>query len=128
VDWEHSGWGDPARDLADAITHANQEDLLHWDEWQPFLEPYLAGRAHLDPELGERMRLYLGLHPLFWLAFLLAKSCVPRAQAGNLAGWMINEMPAHERLRRFLARALAWPEMNFTRHLENVADVVFFPD
>jgi aminoglycoside phosphotransferase (APT) family kinase protein len=127
VDWEHSGWGDPARDLADLITHANQEDLLHWGEWQPFLEPYLAGRAYLDPELGDRMRLYLGLHPLFWLAFLLAKSGVPRAEAGSLAGWTINGMRADDRLRRFLARALAWPEMDFTRQLDNVADVVFFP-
>lgn len=128
VDWEQSGLRDPARDLADLITHSNQEDLLSWDEWQPFLKPYLAGRANFDPELGDRMRLYLGLYPLFWLAILLARFGLPRAQTGSLAGWTINEMPANERLRRFLARALAWPEMNFTRQLESVADVVFFPD
>jgi thiamine kinase-like enzyme len=124
VDWEDSGLRDPARDLADVITHANQEDLLSWEEWQPLIQPYLAGRRAVDPGLAHRMHLYLALFPLFWLS-LLQHLGVQRAEAGTLAGWKSNEVDPQTRMRRYLARAIAWPNMNFEHELTAINDMVF---
>jgi hypothetical protein len=68
VDWEYSGLRDPARDLADVMTHPYQEDLLAAEDWQALLEPYLAGRSASDPRLAHRAHLYLAVFPVFWLA------------------------------------------------------------
>jgi thiamine kinase-like enzyme len=127
VDWEDSGLLDPAVDLADLVTHPNQEDLFSWEEWQPFLKTYLAQQRHQDPAaLAHRMHLYLALFPLFWLA-LLIKPGMQRAQEGRLDGWLANDMPAQQRLRRYLARALAWPAYNFQSELADLESVRFFP-
>ena len=122
VDWEDSGLRDPARDLADLMCHPNQEDLLSSEEWGAFLEPYLRVRSRFDDEIGERMELYLGIFPLFWLSVLLRQG-IQRASAGKLAGWKINHLPANERLRRYLHRGLTWRNVdaNISNHVE------FFP-
>lgn len=124
VDWEDSGRHDPARDLADLIMHANQEDLLAMDDWQPFLTPYLAARTPYDPTIQERLHLYLLLLPVFWLAILLDYGV---RQAQEMCGWQINGLPANQRLRRYLARALAWPETTFHGSLATLASIDFFP-
>jgi hypothetical protein len=36
-------------------------------------------------------------------------------------------LPPNDRLRRYLAPALAWPSLNFDRELEHPNDVEFFP-
>ncbi|MBI4771826.1 MAG: aminoglycoside phosphotransferase family protein [Chloroflexi bacterium] len=126
VDWEDSGLRDPALDLADLLSHPNQEDLLAPAEWEAFLAPYFAAREPVDPGLRRRMRLYLRLFPVFYLSTLLGHG-VERARAGTLAGWQANEMPPNRRLRRYLARALAWPEQDFTAELERLEEVRFFP-
>jgi aminoglycoside phosphotransferase (APT) family kinase protein len=127
VDWEDSGLRDPAREISDLMSTPNQEDLLSPDQWQAFLQPYLAALSASDPGLRERTRLYLGRHPVFWLS-VLTMTGVHRANAGTLAGWTINELPANLRLRRYLARALAWPDGDVAAHLDALADVRFFPD
>ena len=127
VDWEDSGLRDPAREIADLITAANQEDLLAWDEWQAFLRPYLDGRRAVDPHLARRAEFYLAIFPIFWL-IILADHGLQRARGGQLAGWTINDMSPNHRLRRYLARALAWPEPRFADQLEALAEVTFFPD
>lgn len=127
VDWEDSGLRDPARDLADLVTHANQEDLLSPDEWQAFLQPYLAVRGMLDPNLLHRTHLYLALFPIFWLAILVSRG-VGLAHTGQLANWTANDLPINQRLRRYLVRALAWPAIDFSSQLETLMDVQFFPD
>ncbi|HEX9074506.1 MAG TPA: aminoglycoside phosphotransferase family protein [Anaerolineae bacterium] len=123
VDWEDSGLRDPARDLADLMCHPNQEDLLSSEEWNAFLEPYLGVRSTFDDEIGERMELYLGIFPLFWLSVLLRQG-IQRTNTDQLAGWKINHLPANERLRRYLHRGLVWrhPGSNISTH------VAFFPD
>jgi hypothetical protein len=126
VDWEDSGLRDPARDLADLLTHSNQEDLLSFEEWQPFLQSYLSHRRAQDPGLAHRLHLYLGIFPIFWLTILIDQG-MRRADAGQLAGWAANELSPNLRLRRYLARALAWPEMNFAHQLETLDDLRFFP-
>jgi aminoglycoside phosphotransferase (APT) family kinase protein len=127
VDWEDSGLRDPARDLADVMTHPYQEDRLTADDWQALLEPYLAGRSALDPRLARRVQLYLALFPVFWLAVLI-RAGIHADEAGHLANWRSNGMPPNQRLRRYLARGLAWPERAFKGQLATVADVTFFPD
>ncbi len=126
VDWEDSGLHDPARDLADLITHVNQEDLLEMDGWQPFFTPFLAARTPLDPTIQERCHLYLAILPVFWLAILLDAG-VRKANGQDITGWHINGLPANERLRRYLARALAWPDMAFHKQLAALEKVDFFP-
>jgi thiamine kinase-like enzyme len=127
VDWEDSGLLDPAVEMADLVTHANQEDLFTWAEWQPFLQAYLAQQEHEYPAaLRHRMHLYLALFPLFWLA-LLIKPGMQRAREGRLDGWLANGIPAHQRLRRYLARALAWPKHEFQPELADLESVSFFP-
>ena len=127
VDWEDSGLRDPARDLVDIVTHPNQEDLLPSEEWQAFLQPYLAVRGELDPHLQDRLHLYLALFPLFWLAVLVREG-MRLAAIGQLTGWRVHGLPANQKLRRYLARSLAWPEVDFLARLETIREVVFFPD
>ena len=126
VDWEDSGLRDPARDLADITFHANQEDLLSPNEWQAFLQPYAAVRGQSDPALLHRTHLYAALFPIFWLAVLM-RDGLRRVGTERLAGWKVNGLPANWRLRRYLARGLAWPEMDFSDEIEELAGLEFFP-
>lgn len=126
VDWEDCGLRDPALDLADVIMAPNQEDLLDWPDWQPFLKPYLAGHRKRDPGLAQRVHHYLALFPLAWLSWLL-NAGVAEAQEGRLDDWRIHEMAPDPKLRRYLARAQAWPELEFEDELATLKDVRFFP-
>ena len=125
VDWEDSGLRDPARDLADLITHPNQEDLLDMDAWRPFLAPYLAARSRFDATIDGRFHAYLALFPIYWLALLLDHGR-QKVEQGTAADWHINGLPANERLRRYLARALAGPDTNFQRQLAALDSLAFF--
>jgi hypothetical protein len=128
VDWEDAGLGDPARDVRGLLTHPDQEDLLGPEEWRAFLEPYLGAVVPLDPLLPRRIELYMAIDPVFWLSVLVFQEGLRRAEQGGLAGWTINGLPANERLRRYLARGLAWPGEEFERELAALADLTFFPD
>jgi aminoglycoside phosphotransferase (APT) family kinase protein len=125
VDWEDSGLRDPARDVADLLTHPEQEDLLTPDAWRAFLQPYLAVQAQDDPSLQRRIDLYRAVFPLFWLS-VLAKDGVERSERGAATSWTVNGMPVNQRLRRYLARALAWPDESFTVQLADLRGVSFF--
>jgi hypothetical protein len=127
VDWEDSGLRDPARDVADVITHPNQEDLVSWEEWQAFVAPYLEMRSKIDSTISQRTHLYLAIFPIFWLT-LIIKRGIKLASSGQLAGWTINGLPGNVRLRRYLARALAWPDMDYRSAHESLEAVLFFPD
>jgi aminoglycoside phosphotransferase (APT) family kinase protein len=126
VDWEDSGLRDPARELVDLLTHPNQEGLLSMDEWQPFIHPYLAARGILDRQLIRRTHFYMAVFPVSWLA-ILADRGRKLAEAGRLATWIINGLPPELCLQRYLARALAWPQVDFSRQLDALRDVRFFP-
>lgn len=126
VDWEDAGLRDPATDVADLLTAPNQEDLLTPDEWQSFLRPYLAARETFDQNLWHRIVLYQALFQLYFLAVLVYRN-VERLRAGQATMAHVNGMPINLRLRRYLARALAWPEMEFSRQLESLEGIEFFP-
>jgi len=124
VDWEDSGLRDPAREVADLLMHPNQEDLLDFAAWQPFLSVYVDGRRH-DSEFEQRLRGYLAVFPVFWLGILLADG-MRRIADGEFETWMVNEMEPNARLRRYLTRAQAWPDPDPTAALSKLGDVVFF--
>lgn len=128
VDWEDCGLRDPARDTADLLTHPNQEDLLSEEEWVAFLRPYTTARRKTDPHFNERVHHHLALFPIFWLVGLLNYG-VSRAKAGkSLVNWQTNGLPVNIRLRRFLARAQAWPTKPTAADLASLAKLNFFPD
>jgi aminoglycoside phosphotransferase (APT) family kinase protein len=126
VDWEDSGLRDPARDLADLMTHPNQEDLVSPKEWKAFLKPYLAVEGKSDRQLKRRLDLYLALFPIYWLVALIRHG-IQLAREGQLRGWMEHGLPAGEKLRRYLARGLAWPELKFAQQMQMLSRVAFFP-
>lgn len=127
VDWEDSGLHDPAQEAAEMVNHPNQEDLVSWETWQAFLEPYIGHHHKNDPAVAFRTHLYLALSPLFCLTVLIRRG-LRLAAAGQLAGWRINELPANARLRRYMARALMWPDMRYELALRDLEAVEFFPD
>jgi hypothetical protein len=126
VDWEDSGLHDPAKELADMLTHPNQEDLLSWDDWQAFAQPYTAACERQDPHFAGRIHLWLAVFPIFWLSIQLRRG-LKLAAKGELAGWLVNDLPVNARLALYLARALAWPDMEHERHLQSLAGIKFFP-
>ena len=124
VDWEDSGLRDPAREVADLLLHPNQEDLLDAHGWKAFLTPYPASRRS-HPGFQDRLRGYLAIFPVFWLDLLLGEG-PDRVARGALEGWLVNELAPNERLRRYLARCLAWPEPDPAGSLAALEDLVFF--
>jgi hypothetical protein len=80
----------------------------------------------MDGEVASRARLYLAIFPLFWLNIIIRRG-MRLASDGQLANWKVNGLPGNERLRRYLARALSWPEMDYRRTLEDLRAVEFFP-
>ncbi len=127
VDWEDGGLHDPAQDAAVIVTHPNQEDLASWETWQAFLRPYISFHSRTDPDIAYRTQLYLALCSIFWLTVFIQRG-LRLAAAGQLPGWTINELPANERLRRYLAWALAWPDMRYELTLRDLGAVEFFPE
>jgi hypothetical protein len=126
VDWEDSGLRDPARELGDLLYGPNQEDLLGPHEWRAFLDPYLAVLAGRDPNLPRRIELYAANYPMFWLSILF-RDGIRRAGEGTLSSWTVNGLPANERLRRYLARALTWPDPDFAAKLDEIRGLELFP-
>jgi hypothetical protein len=127
VDWEDCGLRDPARDTADLLTHPNQEDLLSDEEWVAFLRPYTAVRLKTDPYFNERIHYYLAIFPIFYLLVLLSTG-KSRAKAGKpLKEWQPNRIPVNIQLRRYLARAQAWPDKPTAANMASIAHLEFFP-
>jgi hypothetical protein len=124
VDWEDSGLRDPAREVADLLMHPNQEDLLDWDAWQAFLSIYGDSRRD-DSSFEGRLQGSLAVFPVFWLGILLEDG-MQRIAGGLLDTWRVNEMEPNIRLRRYLARAQAWPAPDPAVALAKLGDLAFF--
>ncbi|MDX1437471.1 MAG: aminoglycoside phosphotransferase family protein [Anaerolineales bacterium] len=126
VDWEDCGWLDPALDMADLVTHPNQEDLLDWSEWIEFLDPYARTREEAgDGSFERRLEIYTGVLFHYRLLMLLEIGMDQRAD-DQFADWQINTMPANQRLGRYLAKSSAWPEIEPHEPLVPASDIRFF--
>jgi hypothetical protein len=126
VDWEDCGIRDPAREVGDLMHTANQEDIVGPEQWQAFLRPYLGALTPRDPHLPRRIELYRSNYPIYWLAAMFREG-MRRAESGELGSWRINGMSPNLRMRRYLARALAWPNGEIAEQLAGLAGVDFFP-
>ena len=127
VDWEDCGLRDPARDVADLLTHPNQEDILSDDEWDAFLRPYTTAMLQRDPHFNERIHYHRPLFYLFWLTGLLNYG-VTRAESGKtLSDWQTNRLPVNIRLQRFLVKAQAWPAKPAAADFAKLNNILFFP-
>jgi hypothetical protein len=77
------------------------------------------------------VHLYLALFPVFWLSNLIRAglrfASRRAAEISQSSGEHSHGMPLNDRLRRYLARGLAWPEANFAVQLESLDGVTFFP-
>lgn len=83
VDWEYSGWGDPAFEVADLLTHPKYLAVTDARrEW--VIETYCARRA--DDTLAPRIRAYMQLMLVWWVArFARLLYEVPRGLDARLA-------------------------------------------
>ena len=64
VDWENSGWGDPAFELADLITHPAYETVSP-ERWEWVIEAYTARRQ--DASAKVRIRTYYTVMLMWWV-------------------------------------------------------------
>ena len=124
VDWEDCGLEDAGRNLSGLLLAPNQEDLLNFDEWQAFLEPVMALQRRTMPAIEGRFQSYLLLTSMFWLGLFLSIG----TGRSTFEGWEANRLPVKVRLQRYLARALAYPSLDFTSQLEQIAPLHFFSD
>jgi hypothetical protein len=105
VDWENSGWGDPAYEIADLITHPAYLGVPP-ERWEWLIESYCARCG--DPSAATRVRVYWRLMLIWWVA-RLARTLyeVPRGGDQRLAvrpaGWL-DDMRAKYQIYLALAR------------------------
>ncbi|MCB0114381.1 MAG: aminoglycoside phosphotransferase family protein [Caldilineaceae bacterium] len=65
VDWEYSGLGDPAFEIADLIAHIAHLEVPA-ERWHWFVDRYVGGEQHADP-LRTRIETYLPLMLVWWV-------------------------------------------------------------
>lgn len=82
VDWENSGWGDPAFEVADLITHPAYADVSQ-ERWPWLIAAYVDQQS--EPTVEIRIRTYVTVMRLWWV---VRSACylyeVPR---GWISGW-----------------------------------------
>ncbi len=85
VDWEYSGWGDPAFDVANLLTHVTfQEVAASRRKW--FVDCY-CGLVE-DESAAVRIHAYCDILVVWWAARLARFLYeIPRGQDRRLAGW-----------------------------------------
>lgn len=64
VDWENSGWGDPAFEIADLMTHPAYESTPP-ARWRSFIQAYAERCA--DPTAELRIRTYTTMLRVWWV-------------------------------------------------------------
>jgi len=69
VDWENSGWGDPAFEIADLRTHPAYLEIPA-TRWEWVVATYCDLRADADPTAATRISLYYKVMLLFWVVRL----------------------------------------------------------
>lgn len=106
VDWENSGWGDPAFEIAEMITHPAYH-TVSTAEWQAVIGMYSEQMD--DPNAPLRITTYRTMMLVWWVA-RLARSLheIPQGQDERLvarpASWLTETKAKYE---QYLAMALA---------------------
>jgi hypothetical protein len=104
VDWENSGWGDPAFEWADLITHPAYAGVPP-ERWGPPIAAY--ARRMGDPGASERVATYSTIMWLWWVVrwarylYEVPRGLDPRL-AARPATWQADATRSYE---RYLARA-----------------------
>lgn len=127
VDWEDSGLRSPMRTVCGLLYHANQEDLLTFQEWQAFLIPLMENYPVKEDDIHVIFKGYRAIIPIAWLSFILRWG-VNLMQNNHDGVWLVNTMKPNQRLRRYFAHALNWEDDNFEAHLRNCEGIQFFPE
>ena len=81
VDWEYSGWCDPAFEIADLIVHPSYERVTE-ERWEWVIERYVSQSA--DSGLEERIRVYRVLMLVWWRVRLARYLHENNADTSNL--------------------------------------------
>ena len=107
VDWENSGWGDPAFEIADLMTHPQYLAVpaARWD-WALATYTRLGGAA----TVAERVPSYYGLTLVWWVARLarsLHEIAQGREQARLAAPPAGRQADAQAKYAQYVARASA---------------------
>ena len=86
VDWEYSGWGDPAFDVANLITHVEFRQVPH-ERWEWFVDRYCALLPD-DETAPARIRTYCEILLVWWVARLARYlHDIPSGRDQRLAVW-----------------------------------------
>ncbi|MCL5998999.1 MAG: aminoglycoside phosphotransferase family protein [Chloroflexi bacterium] len=105
VDWENSGWGDPAFEIGDLMAHPAYQSVP-LEQWDGVVKRYCDMRA--DTAAGERIWVYYTLTLGWWAAlyatiqYKLANGIVETRLVDRPAGWA-EQVPAN--YARYLAAA-----------------------
>jgi len=99
VDWEYAGWGDPAFELADLISHP-AHDAVAPSCWRRVAEMYAA--CHDDEAMLERAHVYELLMACWWAVRFTRMVIGP--EPSRLSGSRLDPADARTRQRRYLAR------------------------
>jgi aminoglycoside phosphotransferase (APT) family kinase protein len=99
VDWENSGWGDPAFEIADVICHPRYASVSS-ERWQWVMRLY--GELSRDETAVARIQTYTPLMLVWWAARLARASYeVPRGLDERLvarpSNWQVQNQALYER-------------------------------
>jgi aminoglycoside phosphotransferase (APT) family kinase protein len=87
VDWEYSGWGDPAFDVANLVTHVAFQDVAS-SRWKWFTDRYCS--LVEDESAAVRIQVYCHILLVWWAARLARYLYeIPRGQDRRLADWPV---------------------------------------
>ena len=128
VDWEDSGLGDPARDIVGSVSHPEPGGSARAGgvAGVPGAVPGGAGAARSDCCLGGSS--CTGRSTRCSGCPCCSRRGFGRAAGRHVGGWTINGLPANVRLRRYLARALAWPDQDFSRQTRRAGRTGALPE
>jgi aminoglycoside phosphotransferase (APT) family kinase protein len=111
VDWEYSGWGDPAFDVANLLTHVTVQEAAA-SRRTSFAGCYCSLAA--DESAAVRIRVYYDILVVWWAARLARFLYeIPRGQDQRLAewpaGWQADYEAKYERYLRLAELTYAGP-------------------
>ena len=106
VDWENSGWGDPAFELGELAVHPAYEDVPGW-RWEQFAASYAQRRD--DPTLALRVQTYTTIMLVWWVVrwaryLYEAPRGLDERLVSRAAGWLAE---VEQQYDRYLAQAEA---------------------